>query len=134
VSQLSIVPSDASPPAAALEALAAADQIVVGPGSLFTSLVAVLAVPAIGEAIRASKGRTIYVANLRATVDTEGFDVAAQVAALTAHGVTPDVVVADPAAIALGDVAVPVVAASMAHRDGLGHDPAALGAVLAGLA
>jgi uncharacterized cofD-like protein len=132
-SEVSIVPADAAPPAAALAALVAADQILIGPGSLFTSVVAVLAVPAIRDAIGASRAHTVYVANLRATVDTEGFDVAAHVAVLAAHGVIPDLVVADTAGIALGDVTLPVVTAPMARPDGLAHDPAALGVELARL-
>jgi uncharacterized cofD-like protein len=130
LSSVSIVPADAAPPAAALAALAAADQIIIGPGSLFTSVVAVLAVQAVRDAIEASAGRTIYVANLRATAETAGFDVAAHVAVLEAHGVKPDVVVADPSAIALGSVAAPVVIGALARADGLGHDPALLAPVL----
>ena len=54
--------------------------------------------------IRRSPGRRVYVANLRPEgEETAGFDVADHVAALAAHGVEVDVVVADPAAIALGD-------------------------------
>jgi hypothetical protein len=93
----------------------------------------VLAVPAIRDAIDASRGHTVYVANQRATVDTEGFDVAAHVAVQAAHGVIPDLVVADTAGIALGDVPLPVVTAPMARPDGLAHDPAALGVELARL-
>jgi uncharacterized cofD-like protein len=133
VSHVSIVPADAGPAPAALAAIAAADQIVLGPGSLFTSVVAVIAVPAIREAIAASRARTIYVANLKATVETPGYDVAAHVAALADHGVTPDVVVADPSAIPLGDVKLPLVSAVMACPDGSGHDPDLLAAVLADL-
>jgi uncharacterized cofD-like protein len=131
VSHVSIVPADAAPPRPALDAIAAADQIVLGPGSLFTSVVAVVAVPAIRAALAASQARIVYVANLGATVETPGFDVAAHVAALDDHGVRPDVVVADPSAIALGDVKVPLITAAVS--DGSGHDPAALAEVLADL-
>jgi uncharacterized cofD-like protein len=126
VSHLSIVPGDAAPPGPALDAIAAADQIVLGPGSLFTSVVAVVAVPAIRAAMAASTARIVYVANLRATVETPGFDVAAHVRALEDHGVRPDVVVADPSAIAIGQIDVPLITAAISRIDGPGHDPGLL--------
>jgi uncharacterized cofD-like protein len=130
VSHLSIVPGDARPPDAALEALARADQIVLGPGSLFTSVLAVVAVPALREAVAASPGQRVYVANLRAGVETPGWDVAAHVAALEGHGVRPDVVVADPSFISLGNVTVPLLTSRVAGPDGFAHDPERLAETL----
>ena len=52
-----LVPADPEPTPAALDALAAADQVVIGPGSLFTSVLAVVAVPAIREALAATRAR-----------------------------------------------------------------------------
>ena len=46
ITHVSVVPPDAPPPAEALEAIARADQLLLGPGSLFTSVLAVVAVPA----------------------------------------------------------------------------------------
>jgi uncharacterized cofD-like protein len=48
----------------ALQAIAAADQIVLGPGSLYTSLLAVLMVPWMAEAVMASPARKVFVLNL----------------------------------------------------------------------
>lgn len=48
----------------ALHAIANADQIVIGPGSLYTSLLAVLMVPGIAEAVMASNARRVFVLNL----------------------------------------------------------------------
>jgi uncharacterized cofD-like protein len=48
----------------ALAAVAAADQIIVGPGSLFTSVLAALMVPGIAEAVEAAPGRIVAVLNL----------------------------------------------------------------------
>jgi uncharacterized cofD-like protein len=128
---VSIVPEDARPPAEALEAIASADQIVIGPGSLYSSVLAVLAVTGIRDALGAARGRVVYVANLRPAADTPGFDVAALVDAVARHGVRPDVVVADVSAIPLGAVeGVEVVRASLARPDGSGHDPARLASVL----
>ena len=67
----------------ALAAIAAADQIVLGPGSLFTSTIATLAVPGIVKAIDDSKASVVYIANLY-TQDGEtlGMDAADHLAAL----------------------------------------------------
>jgi uncharacterized cofD-like protein len=48
----------------ALQAIAGADQIVIGPGSLYTSILAVLMVPGIAEAVMASNARRAFVLNL----------------------------------------------------------------------
>ncbi len=42
---VSLVPDDAQPPPLVVERIAEADQIVIGPGSLFTSVLAAVAVP-----------------------------------------------------------------------------------------
>jgi len=134
IRRVSLVPADPPAPPLALEALARADQVVVGPGSLFTSVLAAVAVPDIAEGIRRSPGRRVYVANLRPEgEETAGFDVAAHVAALGAHGVEVDVVVADPGAIELGDLAVPVVSGPLAKANGRAHDPVRLAAALSRL-
>jgi uncharacterized cofD-like protein len=130
VSRVSIVPGDARPPEAAVAALAAADQIVLGPGSLFTSVLAVIAVPALRDALAAPAGQKVYVANLRATSETPGFEVGDHVSALERHGVVPDVVLADTSFIRLGAVDGKVVTGDLARPDGLGHDPVRLAAAL----
>jgi len=131
IHRVSLVPTDPPASPAALEALGRADQVVMGPGSLFTSVLAALAVPGIARGIRSSPGRRVYVANLRPEdEETAGYDVAAHVAALAAHGVVVDVVLADPAAIALGDLHVPVVSTPLAKANGRAHDPARLAAAL----
>ncbi len=134
ISRVSIVPPDAEPPAAAVEAVARADQVVIGPGSLYTSILAVVAVPALCDALERTQARKVYVCNLRPQVpETEGYDVAAHVEALAAHGLVVDTVVCDPSGVALGDVRVPVHQREVARADGRGHDPAKLAEALAGL-
>jgi len=134
IHRVSLVPADPPASPVALEALRRADQVVVGPGSLFTSILAAVAVPALADGIRRSPGRRVYVANLRPEGrETAGFDVADHVAALAAHGVEVDVVVADPAFISLGTLRVPVVEAPLAKANGRAHDPARLASALSGL-
>jgi uncharacterized cofD-like protein len=59
-----LVPPGLSPNPRALEAIVSADQIILGPGSLFTSLIATLLVPGIAETVLRSKARRVFVANL----------------------------------------------------------------------
>jgi uncharacterized cofD-like protein len=58
-----------------VEAVARADLVVLGPGSLFTSLLPNLLVPEIAEAVRTRRGPGVLVANLREQPgETEGLD------------------------------------------------------------
>jgi uncharacterized cofD-like protein len=128
-----LVPADARPPQEALDAIAAADQLVLGPGSLFTSVLAVAAVAELRQAIAEASAPLVYLANLRPAEETQDFDVAAHVDALAAHGIHPDVVVADPAAIAIGHLDTPLVVADLTDPTTGGHDPARLARTLADL-
>jgi uncharacterized cofD-like protein len=57
-------PAAAEPGDGVLPALAAADLVVLGPGSLFTSILPVLLVRGIAEAVRASRAAKVLVGNL----------------------------------------------------------------------
>ena len=104
IATVSLVPPGAAPPPGVLRAIAEADQIVLGPGSLFTSVLAACVVPGIREGLRSSPATRVYVANLREQLpETAGFDVARLLGSLRAHGVDVDVVLADRAALALGE-------------------------------
>jgi len=134
IAGVSVVPADARPPAAALLALAEADQVVLGPGSLFTSVLAVVAVVGIRDALASAPGRKVYVCNLRPQLpETAGYDVAAHVDALRAHGLDVDVVLCHPGSLPGGLLDVECVERPVARQDGLGHDPALLAAALAEL-
>ena len=133
VRRVELVPA-APAPKDAIEAIDGADQIVLGPGSLFTSVLAAAIVPEIRHAIASASVPRVYVCNLRAEVaETRGYDVATHVAALGRHGIPVDVVVTQRGALPLGDVTVEVVEADVARDNGLAHDPARLGAALAAL-
>jgi uncharacterized cofD-like protein len=134
ITGVSLVPADARAPEAALTALAAADQVVIGPGSLFTSVLAVAVVPDVREALATTPGRKVYVCNLRPQLpETAGYDVAAHVDALRAHGLEVDVVLCHPGSLPEGRLDVECVERPVARPDGSGHDPALLAAALADL-
>ncbi len=69
-----------------LEAIADADLIILGPGSLFTSLVPNLLVDSIAEAVESASAEKMLVANLMTQPgETDGFGLAEHVRALDAY-------------------------------------------------
>ncbi|MFP4148103.1 MAG: uridine diphosphate-N-acetylglucosamine-binding protein YvcK [Nitriliruptoraceae bacterium] len=71
---------------AALEALTGADLVVLGPGSLYTSLLPNLLVPELAAAVIAAPGPRVLVANLREQLgETEGMSLADHLEALASH-------------------------------------------------
>jgi len=70
----------------AIRALLGADMIVIGPGSLYTSILPNLLVPDLAGAIRASRAFKVYVCNVAAQPgETEGYDCGQHLAALESH-------------------------------------------------
>jgi uncharacterized cofD-like protein len=70
----------------AVRAILAADLIVLGPGSLYTSVLPNLLVEDIARAIHARRGVAIYACNVATQRgETDGYDAAAHVAALERH-------------------------------------------------
>jgi uncharacterized cofD-like protein len=83
-----ISPDDVQPSAEALAAITAADIVVIGPGSLFTSLLPPLLVAGMREALADTRASRVFVCNVATQVgETEGFSVADHLAALATHGV-----------------------------------------------
>lgn len=64
IAELSIEPEDAKTIPDVLEAIAEADAILLGPGSLYTSIIPNLRVAGVVEAIHRSKAPVIYVCNV----------------------------------------------------------------------
>jgi len=81
-----ITPTDVRASEDALAAIADADLIVLGPGSLYTSLLPSLLLPEIREAVAASPALRVFVCNVATQPgETTGFDLADHVEALVAH-------------------------------------------------
>jgi len=153
IEELWLSPREAEATRAATDAIASADQIIIGPGSLYTSLIADLKVPGLAEAVNASGAGLSYVCNLT-TQDGEtlGMDALAHVEALVEHtGMRiPDAVVAhqgrlqvpeglEPVKVdreALESLGCRLETADLADpaSDWPQHDPTRLGAVLRRLA
>jgi uncharacterized cofD-like protein len=135
IDRVFLSPEGSVPPEAAVEAIRRADQILIGPGSLFTSVLAAVAVDGIAAAVDEAPGQRVYICNLRPQVpETEGYDVGDHVAALRRHGVTVDAVLWDPSTgMPLGRPETAVLERPLAGRNGLVHDPARLAEALADL-
>jgi uncharacterized cofD-like protein len=83
-----ISPARVEASAEAVEAIRGADLIVLGPGSLYTSLLPSLLVPGIRSAIETSRGLRVYVSNVATQPgETEGYTLSEHLAALNAHDV-----------------------------------------------
>ncbi len=81
-----VTPADVAASEDALAAIAEADLIVLGPGSLYTSLLPSLLLPEIRDAVVASPALRLYVCNVATQVgETAGLDLAGHVEALVAH-------------------------------------------------
>jgi uncharacterized cofD-like protein len=132
---VSLVPGDAGPPQLAIDRILAADQIVIGPGSLFTSVLAAAAVEGIADAVARSRGQRVYVCNLRPQLpETAGFDVAAHLDALSRHNVTVDVVLCDTSqGMALGRIGISALDIPLTGGNALVHSPVRLAHALASL-
>jgi len=137
IRRVELVPGDPAPPPDVLAAIEQAQQIVLGPGSLYTSVLAAAIVPAIKHAITENSSATrVYVCNLRQQLpETEGYTAAAHVQALLDHGVDIDVMLCHPHALDAGDTpnGVRTVERAVARRDGLAHDPGQLAGALSDL-
>lgn len=127
-------PTEPDAPAAAVEAIERCAQVVLGPGSLFTSVLAAAVVPAVRDAISRSRAQRVYVANVANDKgEARGFGLAEHLTAIAAHGVEVDVVLAPSGTSGTATAALPVVTADIAAPDGWGHDPVKLGDALAAL-
>ena len=92
---LGIDPSEARPPERALRALEEADLILMGPGSLYTSVIPNLLIKPIAETIRRAKALRVYICNVMTQPgETEGYSAQEHLSALIEHaGLVADVIV-----------------------------------------
>ena len=136
ISDIAIDPSDPAVDGLVIEAVGAATTITFGPGSLFTSVLAVCKVPAIAKAIEASRARKILVANLASGAgEAQGLSISRHVELLAEAGVSIDVVLFDDNAIEAGlpPASETWVRGELARPDGRTHDTSLLAKALSSL-
>ncbi|MFC0526935.1 gluconeogenesis factor YvcK family protein [Phytohabitans kaempferiae] len=125
----------------AIEAVAAADWLIFGPGSWYTSVIPHLLMPQLAAAIVASPAHRLVTLNLAEEKETLGLSVAGHLAALRWYlpELRIDTVIADEKAVgdpepvrhAAESLGARLTLAPVAMADGSArHDPAALGAAL----
>jgi uncharacterized cofD-like protein len=86
IKRLFLTPEDALPTEDAITAISQADIIVMGPGSLYTSILPNLIIKGMAEAIVASSAYKIYVCNVMTqTGETDGFTAADHLRVLQEH-------------------------------------------------
>lgn len=140
-----IEPREPAANPAAVEAILDADQVVLGPGSLFTSLIATLLVPGVRAALQETSAPRVFVCNNRMQKgETQGLDATAHVEALLAHSGpnSVDCVVVQLPSLrgdgtpvdreAIEDLGLNLIGADLTDAAG-GHDPERLGKVLSDL-
>ena len=152
IGRIGVLPPDAPASESAIRAIDAADQIVLGPGSLYTSVIATLAVFGITDAVNRAKASLIYITNL-VTQDGEtlGLDAADHLDALLhLTGLRPPAaIVASDSPVhvdppqeqlvvdgeAIATYGVDLITADLLDREAERpvHDPSPLGEVLRGL-
>jgi uncharacterized cofD-like protein len=92
---LGIDPADAEPTAGALDAISRADMIIIGPGSLYTSVLPNLAIRRLAEALRNSRALRVYICNVMTQPgETDGYAAEDHLSAIVEHaGLVVDVMV-----------------------------------------
>ena len=86
IERITMLPADAQPLPEAVQAIQAAEVIVLGPGSLYTSIIPNLLFPQIVAAIRKNPAAKIYVSNIMTQpAETLGYTVADHVRAILQH-------------------------------------------------
>lgn len=90
IKRVFLAPQDVTALPAAVKAIKNADMIVIGPGSLYTSIIPNLLVNEIGKAVVESTAKKIYVCNLMTQRgETIGYTASRHVEAIHAHVGTP---------------------------------------------
>ncbi|MCC6617214.1 MAG: uridine diphosphate-N-acetylglucosamine-binding protein YvcK [Anaerolineae bacterium] len=86
IEQLCLEPADVEAYPGSVDAILNADLVVIGPGSLFTSILPNLLVPGIADALRATSAEIVYVCNVATQPgETDAFTVADHVQAIEKH-------------------------------------------------
>ena len=92
IKKLAIKPIDAKPLEEAIKAINNADVIIMGPGSLYTSIIPNLLVKGIPEAICKSPAKKVYISNVMTQPgETDGFKVSNHLKVLMDYGVAGNI-------------------------------------------
>ncbi|TSB48280.1 gluconeogenesis factor YvcK family protein [Alkalicoccobacillus porphyridii] len=97
IKRVFLTPEQIDPLPESLQAIKEADWIVLGPGSLYTSVLPNLLVPGIAEAIQSSTARKVYICNVMTQQgETDGYSAADHLKGIISHcgtGLVDDILV-----------------------------------------
>ena len=117
-------PPDAAACPEALEAIRTADLVVLGPGSLYTSVLAAMAARGLSSALSSCGARRVWVANISTEYPETAFmSIEAQYQALSDHGIVVDTVIVDEALDVAVELDAEIVRCNIRSDRGLIHDP-----------
>lgn len=86
IKRVFLEPDACSPLQEAIDAILSADAIIVGPGSLYTSVIPNLLVPGIREAIQKTQAKTYYICNIMTQPgETDGYQASHHLKAILDH-------------------------------------------------
>lgn len=86
IERLSIEPQEVAAHPSAIKAIIEADLVVIGPGSLYTSIITNLLIPGIADSLRESHARKVYVCNTMTEAgETREYTACDHVRAMTRH-------------------------------------------------
>ena len=93
--RLDLDPPNAEPPPRALEILRDADLVIIGPGSLYTSILPNLAIRRIAESLRDTRALRVYICNVMTQPgETDGYSAQDHLRAIVEHaGLVVDVMI-----------------------------------------
>lgn len=92
IKKLAIKPIDAKPLEEAIKSINGADVIIIGPGSLYTSIIPNLLVKGISEAICKSDAKKVYISNVMTQPgETDGLKVSNHLKVLMDYGVSGNI-------------------------------------------
>ena len=95
IARLSIEPANVEPVRPALQAIEDADLIIIGPGSLYTSILPNLLIQRLADALRFAKGLRVYICNVMTQPgETDDFSAEKHLRTIIEHaGLVADVIV-----------------------------------------
>ncbi len=129
-----VEPSTPHVPQETVEAIRKADLVLLGPGSLFTSVLAAAIVPAVKQALLDTRGKVVFIGNLKQQPnETMGLTMMDQIEAVQCHGVRFDVVVLDSSMVSevqSGILKARFIFSDLAGLSGTSHDATLLAKTL----
>ncbi len=86
IESIQIIPSNCKPYEQALKALKSADVVILGPGSLYTSIIPNLLIPGVKEILESDRILKIYICNIMTQPgETDGYTVSDHIKAIFKH-------------------------------------------------